>query len=145
MKLLLFIIITFITYNAYSYTPFNLEQQKIIVPSTTRSVNDLSGNWQLKYNDDDSESETIKIPSSNPEERKIILTRSVKIPEGMLDKHSWHLYFLGIDSQIEVYWNDQFVGRYFEGLVPFTVRIPDNLINSKSNQIKLVIFPTFGY
>jgi hypothetical protein len=141
MKFLLVLIIALITYDAYSYTPFTLEQQKIIVPSTTRSVNDLSGNWQLKYSDDDSESETIKIPSSNPEERKIILTRSVKIPEGMLDKHSWHLYFLGIDSHIEVYWNDQFVGRYFDGLVPFTVRIPDNLISAKSNQIKLVVFP----
>jgi hypothetical protein len=141
MKLLLLIIIAFISYDTYSYTSFTQEQQKIIVPSTTRSVNDLSGNWQLKYSDDDSESETTKIPSSNPEERKIILTRSVKIPEGMLDKNSWHLYFLGIDSQIEIYWNDQFVGRYFEGLVPFNVRIPDNLISSKSNRIKLVIFP----
>jgi hypothetical protein len=141
LKLLFLILVSVITYNSYSYTPFTEEQQKIIVPSTTRSVNDLSGNWQLKYSDDDSENETVKIPSSNPEERKIILTRSVKIPDGMLDKNSWHLNFLGIDSQIEVYWNDQFVGRYFEGLVPFIVRIPDNLISSKNNQIKLVIFP----
>ena len=112
---------------------------KILVPSESRFVTDLSGSWQRS--EDKSEWKTVRLPLSEQVDDKIIYKRFVKIPSEMTDLYSWQLYFLGIDHQIEVYWNEQFIGRFVGSMVPFNVRIPDNVVRNETNEIRLVVIP----
>ncbi|MBE2189071.1 MAG: hypothetical protein KGZ71_06120 [Desulfobulbaceae bacterium] len=142
MKRIALIILTLlivIVVQSFGYTPLSKSNIEEIVPSTTRLVTDLSGNWEHSYNEVDWRA--VKLPYSEESNRQSIYKRAVVLPEKLSESYSWQLFFLGIDHQIEVYWNDQFIGRYFGGLVPFEVKIPDRVIRGGTNSVKLVISP----
>lgn len=137
---IVFCLLSFLLSASYDL-PAQLSQDylKILVPSESRFVTDLSGSWQRS--EDMSEWTNVKLPLSEQVDNKIIYKRFVKIPSEMTDIYSWQLYFLGIDHQIEVYWNEQFIGRFVGSMVPFNVRIPDNVVRNETNEIRLVVIP----
>ncbi len=140
MKRITLVILTFLILTVvqiFGYTPLSQSNIEEIVPSTTRLVTDLSGNWEHSYNEVDWS--PVKLPYSEQSSRQSVYRRAVVLPEKLSESYSWQLYFLGIDHQIEVYWNEQFIGRYFGGLVPFEVKIPDRVIKGGTNSVKLVI------
>ncbi|MBX3042774.1 MAG: hypothetical protein KIT33_12735 [Candidatus Kapabacteria bacterium] len=122
-----------------SKSQLSKEQLKVLMPSESRFVTDLSGNWERTENMRDWTS--VRIPLSEQIDEKVIYKRFVKIPAEMVDNFSWQLYFLGIDHNVEVFWNEQFIGKYVGSLVPFNVRIPDNTVRNETNEIRLVITP----
>lgn len=105
--------------------------------SDTRYRLNLQGKWDVSY--DGSSWKQGYVPSSESYYDKLYLKRIIRIDEKMLDNYSWHLYFMGVDDQIEVFCNDQFVDKYFGGTTPFEVRLPRRMLNGGANQIKLVL------
>jgi len=119
------------------YVPFEKEKLFDIVPSSSRFVVNLSGKWEYSF--DESEWFYTSLPNSETDAKKIFYRRTIKIDKNLNQKYSWQLYFLGIDDQVEVYINEQFVGKYFGGMTPFTVSIPNRLMYNETNTIKLVV------
>ncbi len=137
--LLILTILTFFCNNdlaASNYTPLTQEQLAEIIPSTKRYVISLSGRWQTSY--DGQEWQPTYIPNSNNTSGEVIYKRVFKIDKNMLGQFVWHLYFLGVEDQVEIYFNDQFIGRYYGGMTPFYVRIPEKMIVGETNTIKLI-------
>lgn len=120
------------------YTPFSQEEISKILPSKSRFIVNLSGNWEMLDNDE--QWENVKIPSSKNTKSKVVYQRTVKIDPKILNKFIWHLYFFGIDDHLEVYFNNQFIGKYFSGMTPFTVQIPSRLIQKETNTIRLEVY-----
>lgn len=107
--------------------------------SSTRFVINLAGNWEKSY--DGKVWTTVKLPASESFTDKIIYRRNIKIEKNLIDRYAWHLNFYGVNDQLEIYVNEQFVGRYLSGMCPFEVRIPKQIIIAETNTIKFVITP----
>lgn len=129
--------------NTYAYEPLSRDQLESIVQSDTRVITSLAGKWQKSY--DEVNWETITLPYSEPNQRTVIYKRSVRIDRDLIENNAWHLYFLGIDHQVEVFINEQFVGKYFGGMAPFNVKIPDRMISGENNTIKFIVSPAKNY
>ncbi len=126
--------------------PFTLESKDSLlesydilhlVPSNERIVTSLSGNWDISF-DDGVTWETAKIPFSHYTENKIIYKRNIKIDKNIVNNKAWHLYFLGVNNQIDIYVNDEFIGRHYGYGSPFTVDIPSRAIRGESNSLKII-------
>ncbi len=113
---------------------------QILVPSESRMTTDLSGSWERS--EDMANWTTVRLPLSEQVNERIIYKRFVKIPADMVNNFSWQLYFLGIEHNVEIYWNEQFIGRYVGAMMPFSVKIPDNAVRKETNEIRLVLMPS---
>lgn len=120
-----------------NYTPLSNDEIKVLIPSDTRIVSSLAGPWQRI--DDDGNVTKISLPYSEAYESKITYQKDIKISKNLLSTHSFQLYFLGLESHVEVYLNSQFIGRYLGGGTPFYVAIPNKMIGGENNQLKLVV------
>lgn len=137
---LLFVISVLLVIPLFVQSQIQKDKLRILVPSENRFVSDLSGNWERSL--DMSSWTSVSLPLSEQIDERVIYKRFVKIPNEMVDNYSWHLNFLGIDHQIEVYWNEQFLGRYVGSMVPFSLRIPDNAVRNETNEIRFVLMPS---
>ena len=122
------------------YKPFEDIELNDIMPSQTRYIKSLSGKWRMSY--DSQDWKTVNIPYSEPGNQVLYLQRTIKIDRNVLNSHSWHLYFLGIDDEVEIYINDRFLGRYFGGLTPFMVRLNPKMFTGETNRIMLKVIPS---
>jgi len=142
----LFVIITgisgqFLISNAQeTYTRFSNEQLRMFMPSQTRIVRSLAGIWE-KSEDDGSSWEQVSLPMSETKAGKVRFRRSVKIDKQLLSSYNWSLYSLGTNEDIELYVNDKYVGRYFAGMSPFSIRLPESKLTPGVNRIEMQITP----
>ncbi|MGA2297099.1 MAG: glycoside hydrolase family 2 TIM barrel-domain containing protein, partial [FCB group bacterium] len=138
--IILFILaFVFPAYSQNGYKPLSDYEIHTLIPSTTRYIASLYGKWEASY--DDANIFSLTVPYSNPDTRTITYTRTIRIDNKLLQRFAWQLYFLGLDDQVDVYFNNQFVGRYLGGMTPFTVRIPSRIITNETNTVKLVVSP----
>lgn len=137
--LLLLILIAYTT-NSLSqstYTPLTNEEIKVIIPSETRIVSSLAGSWQRI--DDNGNTSRIMLPYSERDVSTITYQKDIKISKNLLNSHSFQIYFLGVESHVEIYINGQFIGKFLGGGTPFYVTIPTKMIAGENNLLKLVI------
>ncbi|MBK9249280.1 MAG: hypothetical protein IPM69_14490 [Ignavibacteria bacterium] len=83
----------------------------------------------------------VELPYSEPEYRKVTYRRSLRIEKDLLQKYSWQLHCAGVSDEVEVYINHQYVGRYFGGMIPFYIKMPDRMIVAGTNTLELVVSP----
>lgn len=121
------------------YKPLSKEQMRAITYSSTRFVGSLGGKWERSY--DGVTWDVAVLPYSDTEGKKIRFRRNIRIDDDMLQRYVWNMYFLGVSDETELYINSQYVGRYFGGMTPFYVRIPERLIKSGANLVELVVSP----
>ena len=121
------------------YEKFSDEQLDVLVPSSSGFVQSLAGKWQISYEDGATSGKTIEVPGSEPKQKFIIYQRTIKLSPELRQKYAWYLNFNGIDNVTEVYFNDQYVEKYFSSMSPFTVRIPDKIMNNTVNKIRLKV------
>ncbi|MBL7999857.1 MAG: hypothetical protein JNL32_14620, partial [Candidatus Kapabacteria bacterium] len=124
---------------ANAYTPLDATQLKAVMPSTTRYVMSLAGDWERSI--DGNEWTVAKLPMSESYSGKITYKRTLQIDPALVGRYMWNLYFLGLSDAVELTVNNQYVGRSFGGMVPFMVRIPDKYIKAGKNDIQLEISP----
>jgi beta-galactosidase len=110
-----------------------------LFPSSSRYYLELGGQWEKSL--DGIEWESAVAPFTENNKSKIYYRKNLQIDPTLAQKYAWSLNFLGLDDHVEVYVNEQLVGKYFGGMTPFSVKIPRNLITGKVNQLKLVITP----
>jgi len=113
-----------------------------LVPSTTRIVTSLAGNWEKSTNG--VKWDNVRLPVSDENTGRVIYRRNIKISDEMPANYTFHLYFLGIDNSVEVFINDQLVSKYLGAMAPFWLRIPNRMISKGDNQLKLVVTPAEG-
>jgi hypothetical protein len=121
------------------YEPSSNDYIKTLIPSQDRYVINLSGEWERSYNE--SKWSKVSLPECEQENQKIIYRKTINIPPDQINNYVWQLYFLGVDDEVELYFNDQFVGRYLGAMTPFTVRIQQSFIKEVNNVVKLVCYP----
>lgn len=127
--------------SAYSqeWKPFTKEQMNIIMPSSTRFISSLHGTWERAY--DGETWEQVSLPYSDVEKKKVWYRSQFRLDKNIVGQFVWHLYFLGSNSEVEVYINKQFVKKIFGGLAPFDVRIPDKMLANGMNTVELIVSP----
>lgn len=132
MKLIYLLIFLF-SLNVFSFTE---EDYKEIYSPKERFVVDLKGYWK--------NSNTGKkqyIPFSTTQKDDLEFEKEIKIDKKLIDNKVWHLFLAGIDSDVELYVNDNFVGKYLGGMTPFYVKIQKNYITNENVKIKLKLIP----
>ncbi len=121
------------------YEPLDKSQIYELIPSSTRYVKSLLNGWTITIGGEKKESQSIPFYVSNAKE--ITFEKKLNVNSRDLKNYSWSLYFLGIDDQIEVYINEQYIGKYFGGMTPFQVGIPEKSLRRAGNSLKFVITP----
>lgn len=123
----------------FAYSPISKEQQRVIMPSSTRIMNSLAGQWERSV--DDNDWTTVYLPRSESYDGRITYRRSFSVDESSARSLSWNLSFLGLADAAEVTINDRYVGKFFGGMVPFMAHVPDKIIKGGTNTIRLVVYP----
>ncbi len=120
-----------------NYINFNNDQLKEMFPSKTRFVTSLSGNWDYSTNNSSWESTTL--PNVFYESGRKIFQRQFRIDKDILHKYDWSLYFLGASSEVEIYINEQFIGKFSSNYLPFYVDIPKKVLTNSNNTLKVIV------
>lgn len=123
--------------NAKDYKPMDNSQLSEIISSSKRYVVSLCGNWETSY--DNNKWQRTYLPNSYNTSSQVTYKRVFKIDKSMLGKFVWHLYFLGVEDEVEIYFNDVFVGRFYGGMTPFYIRLPETMNLGETNTIKLIV------
>lgn len=125
--------------NVKQITPEQIAQ---LLNAPNRFVVNLGGKWEVST--DDKNWKTINIPGTIYNANKIYLRRAVKIDKSVIEKFNWEFLFLGVSDNIEIYVNEQFIGKFQAGMVPLNVPIPKRFLYSETNNIKFIITPADG-
>lgn len=121
------------------------EQDTLITTSkVTRNVVDLSGEWDISYDDGDSW-EKQYVPFTSYEGSTIVFKKNISLSKKNIANRSFHLNLQGISDNGEFYINNQFLGINFGGMTEFWVNLPNNSLKEGTNEIKIVVNPTEGY
>lgn len=135
IKFFLFLF-TLSTLHCYAY--FKDSQVKQLFPSNTRLIYQLNNNWDL-ITPEDSYSK-LTIPHLTSSKSRLVYQREFSVDKNTIDKFNWSLIFLGVASEIEVYVNEQFVGKFSSNYLPFNVELPRKILSS-NNILKLILTP----
>jgi len=127
------------TFSKMDYKPYSKTELSEIIQSQNRIIESLTGKWQFSY--DGEEWTNINIPYSEDNDNILYFRRVIKIDKKILENHTWHLYILGIDDELELYINGQFIGNYFSGLAPLNITLNSNVFSHETNEIMLKILP----
>lgn len=138
MKKIIFILSLLVLAICSASAYFKDNQVKQLFQSTTRLIYQLNNNWDL-ITPENSYSK-LTIPHLIASKSKLIYQREFSIDKAMLDKFSWSLVFLGVANQIEVFVNEQFVGKFSSNYLPFNVELPSKIL-TRNNILKLILTP----
>ncbi|HYF03178.1 MAG TPA: glycoside hydrolase family 2 TIM barrel-domain containing protein [Patescibacteria group bacterium] len=119
------------------YRKLSTEQLQVLVPSSTRNVISLAGNWERSI--DGETWGAVYLPYSEFETERVTYRRTIRIDAAVAKNYTWHFECLGINDAVEIYVNDRFISRFFGGLTPFRVRIPDGMIAGGTNTLKFIV------
>lgn len=134
---IIFILILILVSNLFS---FGSKEYNYLFNTKERVVVDLRGNWTLE-----NQQKKIYLPFSSTSNDELTLIKDIKIDKKLSKIKLWHLYFAGLDSDVEVYVNENFVGKYIGVMTPFYVKIPENFIDGEDVTIKLKSIPLENY
>lgn len=137
--LLIFIVVnSFSLANQTSYTAYTEQEIKSLFNSNTRLFTSLVGTWQRSI--DGENWSNFYLPYSEENEEVIYYQKNIKVSKNLIDNNTLHLQFLGFDSNVEIYLNNQLVEKVIGGMIPFSVVLPNRLINSEVLDLKLKIY-----
>lgn len=112
---------------------------KYFLDSDTRTFYKLNGYWETSI--DDGEYTSVFFPKIFYNCSKIKLRKIVRLDKQLLQNSVWHLYFLGVNDEIELYWNGQFLGKYVSDGSPLWITLPRKILVKENNEVELVVTP----
>lgn len=142
IRFLVLLLLTINTINA-KYDGFSIDQKKVLFNSDSRIIVNLAGTWQLTTSS--GELKSIEVPLGIKSKEKLTYERTIKIQQELIKTKTWHLYFLGVNSDVEVYANGQYIGRYLGAMTPLKVPIPSKYIDGENLELKLIINPSENF
>ncbi len=119
------------------YSSLTDEQKKLIMNSSTRAIFSLSGEWEYSF--DGNEWNAKILPDIFYNTSKVIFRKIVRVDSKLMGNYVWHLYFLGVSEEVEIFWNDQFLGKYVSEGSPLWITIPRRMVVSERNELRLVV------
>ena len=125
----------------FSQNEYDEKVKSSLMNSDSRVMINLAGNWQLSYDD---QIKQVDLPIGIETEEKIELQRTIKVNRDLIKQKSWHLFFLGVDSEIEIYVNGQYIGRYLAAMSPLQVPIKSKYLDSDNIEFKFIVYPVAG-
>ncbi|MGC8749024.1 MAG: glycoside hydrolase family 2 TIM barrel-domain containing protein [Candidatus Kapaibacteriota bacterium] len=139
MRLRIFLIVFVLTlYCASSRTEGDRDSLgKIVLNSDTRSLFKLNGWWEVSVDGGDFVSEYIPKVFYNCE--RVSLRKTINLDKQLIDNSVWHLYFLGVNDEVELYWNGQFLGKYISDGFPLWITLPRKIKIKEHNQVEIVV------
>jgi hypothetical protein len=121
-----------------------LGQDAGLDPDTpTRTKVDLAGTWQ--YSTDNENWHQVKVPSSFDYVGTVAFQRKFSLREDLVNNSVFKFVAFGINYDAEIFINDVFVGRHVGGYTSFSFDVPDNALQSGSeNTIRIVVSNTLN-
>jgi len=107
--------------------------------SEKREIIDFNSNWEIKSEAESKDAKTISLPASFASENSLFFEKTFTLDNDSTNKSIYVLHFLGISYSADVYLNDVVIYKKPVGNVPFSVELPNNLLNGGSTN-KLSIF-----
>lgn len=138
-KLLLLFSFTLVLFFSpvFAFGQDELDPKSFFVRSSLREVIPLGGVWEASS--DDKEWFSTELPKILYNRNRITFRKVIKISQQLLGDYYWHLYFLGISDEVEIFWNSQSLGRFVSENTPFWVSIPKKYGIKTENELKLVV------
>jgi beta-galactosidase len=134
---LLFLLFLFPAFLAGKSETLNQRDIEMLIPGKDRPVTSLAGQWDVSF-DGEKNWQKVDVPGSYYSEDEIVFKKTIKIPPEMLGGKAWHLFFLGVNNQIEIFFNGEYLGRYYGFGTPFTVDIPSRALRGEAGELKIV-------
>lgn len=124
----------------HAYSRLGTSQINRLLSTQTRTVIDLSGQWQ--HISGGESRGTITIPSSWNGTTSITVRKSIKIDAQTLRSRAWSIQFLGTSDEVELRINGKTGLRHPGGSAPFTINIPERFLTGGTNTIELTVAST---
>ncbi|MCX7880097.1 MAG: hypothetical protein N2517_05505 [Ignavibacteria bacterium] len=120
-----------------SYSQLNeMESYRWLISSDTRHFIQLGGTWETIVN---GKNETHRLPKIFYNCEKVEFRKILRLDKQLLESSTWHLYFLGITDEIEVFWNGQYLGKYSSDASPIWITVPEKVKVQETNEIRLIV------
>jgi len=113
------------------------ELVKAIMDSDTRSLYKLNGKWEVSV--DGSEFVTDQVPKIYYNTNEVRLRKIIHLDKQLIQNSVWHLYFLGVNDEIELFWNQQFLGKYVSDGAPLWITLPRKTLIKERNEVEIVV------
>lgn len=113
------------------------ESSHFIFNSNTRRVFKLNGYWETSINGDDFNS--YYFPNVFYNCKEVRIRKTIHLDKQLISNSVWHLYFLGVNDEIEIYWNEQFIGKYISDGSPIWITLPRKINLKEYNQVEFVV------
>ncbi|ROL58559.1 hypothetical protein D9V84_02215 [Bacteroidetes/Chlorobi group bacterium Naka2016] len=110
---------------------------KLILNSDTRTLYKLSGSWETSIDGGEPKSEYFPKVFYNCETVKI--RKIIHLDKQLIANSVWHLYFLGVNDEVELYWNNQFLGKFVSDGSPLWVTLPRKATIKEHNEVEIVM------
>ncbi len=145
MKFSIFFFLIFLIFatphNTYSQSIASQDDlTKMVLNSNSRVIFELNGYWDTELSDGTTGS--FYLPKVFYNCDKATFKKTIHIDRKLLTNSVWHFYFLGLNDEIEIYWNSQFIGKFISDGTPLWVSIPKKFIVKETNEITLIINPS---
>lgn len=122
---------------------FDKQQLRNLINSDSRIVVDLSGSWNLTT--ESGSKKTVEVPAGIKTNEKLVYEKTIKIDRQLIKTKTWQLYFLGVNSDLEIYVNGQYIGRFLCAMTPLKVPIPTKYLDGDNVELKLIINPSENF
>lgn len=147
MKVKLWLLFSFTLFLCFSsifaFGQGELDTKSLFFHSSLREVVSLGGVWEAST--DEKEWFSTDLPKIFYNQDKITFRKVIKISQQVLGDYYWHLYFLGVSDEVEIFWNGQSLGRFVSENTPFWVSIPKKYGIKSENELKLVVSPSQSF
>ncbi|NOX64853.1 MAG: hypothetical protein GXO85_03415 [Chlorobi bacterium] len=101
----------------------------------TRKIIPLNSDWKVFVEDSKTSSVNISVPSKFNSDKSIIYQRVLGIDTSWISNHFFKIHFLGISYLVDIYLNDLILVKKTAGDIPFTIELPNELINIEDENI----------
>lgn len=101
----------------------------------TRKFIPLNSDWQVYVEDAEESSAQVNIPSKFNSNDPIIFKKALDIDSTLLKNNLLRIHFLGVSYLVEIYLNDLILAKRTGGNIPFSIDIPNELINIENENI----------
>ncbi|MBI2794187.1 MAG: hypothetical protein HYX66_05995 [Ignavibacteria bacterium] len=124
----------------HAYAKLGSPQVNHLLSTETRTVIDLSGQWQ--HIDGGESTGNITIPSSWDGPTSITVRKSIKIDAQTLRSRAWSIQFFGTSDEVELRINGRVGLRHPGGSAPFIINIPERVLTGGTNTIEITVAST---
>ncbi len=106
----------------------------------TRKIISFNENWILYPEDSNEKNVKINVPALFTSDETIVYQKSFELSTNMIETNNFKIHFLGISYTADIYLNDVVIYKKPGGNIPFSVLLPNDLLNAnKENKLTVKV------